>query len=176
MLCIESMAHAMARGARPYCEIAGWGLSASPSPPTDWPEDPRGPVLAIQRALACANITAGDINHVSASASGGRKLDRLEAEALCTVFAGEKKKPIISAIKGALGESFSSGGIRTAAAAISLREKSVPPTLGLDSPILPFPFAFTSAVQADMRFALINGFSSGGTFASLILKRIDAPA
>ena len=78
VLCLESMTHALERGAIPYCEIGGWGLSSSPAPPTDWPEDPRGPVLAIQRALGVAGILPDQVDYVSASANGGRNLDRLE--------------------------------------------------------------------------------------------------
>ena len=173
ILCIESMAHAKARGAEPYCEIAGWGLSSAPSSPTDWPSDPKGPILAITRALESAKITPGDIDYISASANGGMKLDRLEAEALSAIFAGEKQKPFISSIKGAVGESFSSGGIRTAAMAISIREEILPPTLGLNNPIKPLPFVLNIKKEAGIKYGLVNGFSSGGTFASLVLKRID---
>jgi 3-oxoacyl-[acyl-carrier-protein] synthase II len=173
VLCIESMAHARERGAVPYCEIAGWGLSSSPSPPTDWPSDPGGPILAMTRAFESAKITPEDIDYVSASANGGKKLDLLEAEALSAVFAGEKHKPFIASIKGAVGESFSSGGIRTAAMAISIREQTIPPTLGLQNPIKPLPFILNMKKEAGINCGLVNGFSSGGTFASLVLKRIN---
>jgi 3-oxoacyl-[acyl-carrier-protein] synthase II len=204
VLCIESMDHAVTRGATPYCEIAGWGLSSSPSSPTDWPSDPGGPILAITRALESAKITPGDIDYISASANGGRKLDRLEVEALSEVFAGEKRKPFISSIKGAVGESFSSGGIRTAAMAISIREQTLPPTLGLENPIKsgfrgrqpidilagsgvslcplppepcipiqPLRFILNIKKEARINYGLVNGFSSGGTFISIVLKRID---
>jgi 3-oxoacyl-[acyl-carrier-protein] synthase II len=172
VLCIEALAHARARGAEPYCEIAGWGLSSSPSSPTDWPSDPKGPILAMTRALASAKISAGDIDYVSASANGGRKLDQLEAEALSAIFAGEKQKPFIASIKGAVGESFSSGGIRTAAIALSIREQAIPPTIGLDNPIFPFPFILNAKKETGIQYGLVNGFSSGGTFASLVLKRM----
>jgi 3-oxoacyl-(acyl-carrier-protein) synthase len=173
VLCIETLAHARARGATPYCEIAGWGLSSSPSPPTDWPSDPGGPILAMTRALESAKITPGDIDYVSASANGGRKLDRLEAEALSAIFSGESQKPFISSIKGAVGESFSSGGIRTAAMAISIREETLPPTLGLENPIKPLPFILNIKKEAGIHYGLVNGLSSGGTFASIVLKRMD---
>ena len=173
VLCIESMVHAMARGVTPYCEIAGWGLSSSPSSPTDWPSDPGGPILAITRALESAKITPGDIDYVSASANGGVKLDLLEAEALYAIFAREKQKPFIASIKGAVGESFSSGGIRTAAMAISIREQTIPPTLGLENPIKHLPFILKIKKEARINYGLVNGFSSGGTYASLILKKID---
>lgn len=172
IVCLESRKHAEARGVKSYCEIAGWGFSSAPAPPNDWPSDPRGPVLAITRALESAGITPGDIDYVSASANGGGKLDALEAEALSIVFGSAKDKPYVSSIKGAVGESFSSGGIRTAAMAVSIKAGSIPPTVGLKNPIRPLRFVADNKVAAPIRFGLVNGFSSGGTFVSLVLKNI----
>jgi 3-oxoacyl-[acyl-carrier-protein] synthase II len=173
VLCLESREHALERGAIPYCEIGGWGLSASPAPPTDWPSDPKGPVLAIRRALAAAGLSADQVDYVTASANGGRKLDGLEADALSRVFGAQAKQPLISSIKGALGESFSSGGIRAAAMALSIRDSIVPPTLGLKTPLQPLNFVMERRMNAPVVNGLLNGFSSGGTFTSMVMKRID---
>jgi len=172
VLCLETRAHAEARGAQPYCEIAGWGMSSAPSPPTDWPSDLRGPVLAMTRALNSAGIVPGDIDYVSAAASGGCRLDALEAEALAVVFGSAGKKPYIGSIKGAVGESFSSGGIRTAAMAVSIKEGVIPPTVGLKNPIRPLGFVMGKKLDTSIRYGLVNGFSSGGTFVSLVLKNM----
>jgi len=172
ILCIEDMDHAEARGATPYCEIVGWGMSAYPSPPTDWPSNPKGPVLAIKKALESAGISPDKIDYICASANGGRKLDILEAEALSSVFATEGKRPFISSIKGAVGESFSSGGIRAAAMAISIKEKVIPLTLGLKNPIKPLRFVLNKNKETQINFGMVNGFSSGGTFVSIILRAL----
>ena len=172
ILFLESMEHAETRGAAPYCEIVGWGMSAYPSPPTDWPSNPKGPVLAITRALESAKINPDEIDYICASANGGKKLDILEAEALSSVFATEGKRPFISSIKGAVGESFSSGGIRAAAMAISIKEKIIPPTLGLKNPIKPLQFVLNEFKEAEVKFGMVNGFSSGGTFVSIILRAL----
>ena len=168
ILCLEDMEHAEARGATPYCEIVGWGMSAYPSPPTDWPSDPKGPALAMTRALESAGIGSDEIDYICASANGGRKLDILEAEALSVVFT--RKRPFVSSIKGAVGESFSSGGIRAAAMAISIKEKVIPLTLGLKSPIKPLQFVLNKNKDTQINFGMVNGFSSGGTFVSIIFR------
>ncbi len=173
ILCIETIEHAEARGATPYCEIVGSGMSASPSPPTDWPSDPRGPILAITRALKPAGIGPSDIDYVSASANGGKRLDLLEAEALAQVFGTGTQGPFISSVKGAVGESFTSGGVRAAAMAISIKENCVPPTLGLTNPIKPLQFVATEKQETTINYGLINGFSSGGTFVSLVFRKMD---
>jgi len=172
ILCLEDMAQAETRGATPYCEIVGWGMSAYPSPPTDWPSDPKGPILAMTRALESAGIGPDEIDYICASANGGRKLDILEAEALASVFATEGKRPFISSIKGAVGESFSSGGIRAAAMAISIKENVIPPTLGLKNPIKPLQFVLNKNKETQINFGMVNGFSSGGTFVSIILRAL----
>jgi 3-oxoacyl-[acyl-carrier-protein] synthase II len=172
IVCLESLESAEARGAVPYCEIAGWGLSAAPAGFNDWPEDPSGPYLAMTRALAAARIDPGQIDYVCASANGGRRADRLEAEALNRVFADPSCRARIGAVKGALGECFSSGGMRAAAMALAIRNQVLPPTLGLSQPIAPLKFTLNAAVQARLRYGLINGVASGGTFAALIMKEI----
>ncbi|MEW6670926.1 MAG: beta-ketoacyl-[acyl-carrier-protein] synthase family protein [Thermodesulfobacteriota bacterium] len=173
VVCLETRASAEARGVRPYCEIAGWGMSSAPAPPTDWPSDPRGPVLAITRALTSAGIGPGDIDYVSAAANGGSRLDALEAEALSIVFGSNRDKPHIGSIKGAAGESFSSGGIRAAAMAVSIKAGSIPPTVGLDDPIASLNFVRDKKVEVPVAYGLVNGFSSGGTFVSLVLKKLQ---
>jgi 3-oxoacyl-[acyl-carrier-protein] synthase II len=170
VLCLETLDHAQARGAVPLCEIAGWGMSAAPSPPTDWPADPKGPVLAMRRALQHTGVSAEDVDCVSASANGGRRLDRLEAAALAEVFGEGGDRPLITSIKGAVGESFSSGGIRAAAMALSMMRGAVPPTLGLETPIRELSFTRGEERKTPVAVGMVNGFSSGGTFVSLILR------
>ncbi len=171
VVCLESLTHARQRGATPYCEIGGWGLSSSPAPPTDWPDDSRGPVRAMQRALQGAGLAPGQVDYVSASANGAVRLDRLEAEALSGLFGPLPDGPRIGSVKGALGESFSSGGVRSAAMALSLRDGLLPPTLGLDTPLAPLNFVRGRPQAHPLTCGLVNGFSSGGTFVSLLMKR-----
>jgi 3-oxoacyl-[acyl-carrier-protein] synthase II len=176
VLCLESLESAAARGAVPYCEIAGWGLSAAPCAPNDWPSDPAGPALAITRALSAARIEPGEIDYVSAAANGGRHSDPLEAAALERIFPGPSARPRISALKGALGEGFSSGGMRAAAMALSIRQRTLPPTLGLRAPITPLNFALRTETDLTVRWGLVNAISSGGTFAALVLKSVEPGA
>jgi 3-oxoacyl-[acyl-carrier-protein] synthase II len=173
VLCLESLASAEARGATPYCEIVGWGLSSAPAPPNDFPTDPTGPSLAISRALCAAGIETAAVDHVSAAANGGRRSDRLEAEALQRAFPGSSENPRISALKAALGEGFSSGGIRAAAMALSIRSQTLPPTLGLSRPLKPLKFVLRLETEVPIRYGLVNGVSAGGTFAALVLKRME---
>jgi 3-oxoacyl-[acyl-carrier-protein] synthase II len=174
LLCLESLESAHSRGATIYCEIAGWGMSGSPAPANDWPEDPAGPVMAMQKAMAMAGVCPADIDTVSAAASGGVKSDRLEARALAQVFNGNKPAAV-TAIKGAIGENFASGGIRAAAMALSIHNDMVPPTLGLTTPILALDVVKRAARKMPVRYGLVNACASGGTFVTLILGKMVPP-
>jgi 3-oxoacyl-[acyl-carrier-protein] synthase II len=170
VICLESLDAAKNRGAKIYGEVKGWGMSSSPAPPTDYPTDPAGYVRAVRRALDAAGLSPADVDYVAASANGGARLDRLEADALLSIFGTDKKTPLVSSIKGAVGESFSSGGTRAAALAASIRDGIVPPTLGLSSPIAPLGLV-REKTPATIGNALLCGVSSGGTFVSLVLSR-----
>ncbi len=173
IVCLETLEGALARGATPYCEIVGWGLSAAPTSPTGWPTVPSGPCLAMTRALAAAGIAPGDIDYICASANGNPHLDRLEADALQQIFTMPGERPRITALKGALGESLSSGGMRTAAMALSLRHQRATPIAGLHEPIATLNFVRSSEARTSIRYGLINGISSGGTFVAVVLKKIE---
>ena len=161
-----------ARNAKPYAQVLGWGLSSSPAPLNDWPEDPKGAVLAIRRALESAETRPEEIDFVCASANGSPRFDALEATALAQVFSGSDG-PLVTSLKGAVGESFSSGGLRTAAAALSLSEGVVPPTLGLIEPRTGLNFVTQEKITKNMNKALITGLSFGGTYAALVLGKGD---
>lgn len=171
ILCLESEASALARGAAIYGEVAGWGLASAPAPLTDWPSDPRGAVLAMERALAAAGIAPRQIDLVSGAANGGRRLDRLEAAALTAVFGGAADTPWITSLKGALGESFSSGGVRAAGMALCLKDGFLPPILGLEAPLAPLNFVRKRPMTLPLDWGLVNGMASGGTFAALVMRR-----
>jgi 3-oxoacyl-[acyl-carrier-protein] synthase II len=166
LLCLEPLDLVLQRGVEPYCEIVGWGMGSSPAPTTDWPEEPDGLVLTISRALRSAGCQPSDIDLVMAFANGGRKPDFIEATACRQVF-GEDR-PLITSIKGAVGESFSSGGIRAAALALAFREGRIPPTLGLSTPLAHLAVVTGESREATTRLALLNATSFGGTYAELV--------
>jgi 3-oxoacyl-[acyl-carrier-protein] synthase II len=173
IVCLESLDGALARGATPYCEIVGWGQSAAPTVAGGWPMETDGPCLAINRALAATGIAADEIDYICASANGGPRLDRLEADALRKIFPQTGGGPWITALKGALGENLSTGGMRVAAMAIALRHQRLAPIVGLHQPIADLNFVRTANPRAPIRYGLINTISSGGTFIAVICKKME---
>jgi 3-oxoacyl-[acyl-carrier-protein] synthase II len=168
LICIESRESALVRGRKPYCEIKGFGQASSPTTPTGWPADAAGLKRTIRRTLANASIGSSDIQAISAAANGGREPDWTEAGAYAAEFAGSARQPAITSLKGALGESFSGGGIRACALALSIEKGALPPTVGLRQPILPLAFVRGEEKVMNIRNALLTGISFGGTYACLV--------
>ncbi len=171
IVCLENGESARERGAAPYAEVTGWGLASSPSPPTGWPADPRGFLLALERAMRMAGVMPPDIDLIQAAANGGVKLDALEAAAYGRIFGEGRCQPLITSLKGATGEIFASGGIRAAALALSVREGVVPPTVGLKRPLCSLPFVIGEARRRPVKKALLSGISFGGTYACLVFEK-----
>ena len=172
IVCLELLEHARKRGILPYCEVAGWGMSSSPAEPTDWPVDAKGAILAVTRAMKSAGLTPDVIDTLQAAANGGKNPDGIEADAFLRLFGSGKELPALSSIKGSLGESFSSGGMRAAALALSIREGKIPPILGLSAPIAALSFVTSEAREMNIRNGLINAVSYGGTNVCIVMRKI----
>ena len=96
--------------------------------------------------------------------------DRLEARALERLFE-PGARPAITALKGALGESQASGGIRSAAMALSIHAGCMAPTRGLSTPILALDVVRGKPRHMTVNHGLVNACASGGTFVSVVLKK-----
>ena len=169
IICLESLQSAIDRGRKPYCEIRGTGMGSSPATPNGWPADASGVKMTFNRALTNSGKTINDIQAVSAAANGGKVLDATEAQAYAEIFNASESKPLITSLKGAIGESFSGGGIRACALALSLEKNMLPPVVGLTKPMLPLSFVSGAKKEIKIDNAALAGISFGGTYAYLIL-------
>ena len=171
IICLESIESAIARGRQPYCEIKGVGMGSSPTTPTGWPENTDGIKRTFKRALKNTGVKINDIQAIFAAANGGRILDAVEAEAYEEIFAGSEKKPLITSLKGAVGESFSGGGIRACALALSMEKNTLPPVVGLINPLRPLAFVAGEKKDVAISNATLAGISFGGTYVYLIFSK-----
>jgi 3-oxoacyl-(acyl-carrier-protein) synthase len=145
-------------------------MASAPAPLAGWPADDAGARLALQRALEAAGCEPVNVDLIYAAANGGQTLDRIEGKALMKVFGRGDGGPVVTAIKGALGESFAGGAVRTAAAALSLAEGKIAPTLGLEEPELILKHARRPIRDASIGRVVVNAMAPGGTFVALVLK------
>jgi 3-oxoacyl-[acyl-carrier-protein] synthase II len=172
IICLESWESAMARGRQPYCEIKGTGMGSSPAKPTEWPQNSDGIKRTFGRALKNADCAITDIQAVFAAANGDKILDAVEAEAYAEIFAGSEKKPLITSLKGATGESFSGGGIRACALALSMEKNILPPAVvGLTNPLMSLAFVTGEKKELEINNAVLAGISFGGTYVYLIFGK-----
>ena len=170
---IESLDHALARGATPLAEIVGYGTSADAYHLTAGPEDGSGAARAMKTAIEQAGIQASDIGHINAHATSTPVGDKGELAAITSVF-GEAK-PAISATKSSTGHLLgAAGGIEAIFTLLALRDQVAPPTLNLENPDCAADYmnlVRTTPQPFSSDYALSNGFGFGGVNASIILKR-----
>lgn len=174
LLVIESLSHALARGAKPLAEIVGYGTSADAYHLTAGPEDGNGAQRAMQQALKQAGITASDVQHINAHATSTQVGDKGELSAIRAVF-GDKAKVAITSTKSSTGHLLgAAGGVEAIFTVLALRDQVVPPTLNLVDPDeLTEGLTLVALTKQEMpiEYALSNGFGFGGVNASVIFKR-----
>jgi 3-oxoacyl-[acyl-carrier-protein] synthase II len=168
MLLLERADTAAGRGARPYGEILGIGMTASTTRLNAWPADPSGIARALRLALADAETSPDDIDMVVAAANGSR-LDRIEAEAIRDVF-GDRAVPVAS-LKGAIGESGAAGSAGVVAGLLALPAGIVPPTAGFQEGESTSGVSVSSESRPARGLTfLVNAVASGGTNCTLVVR------
>ena len=174
MLVIESLEHALARGAKPLAEIVGYGTSADAYHITAGPEDGSGAARAMRAALKQAKLAPSQIQHLNAHSTSTPVGDRGEIAAIRSVF-GDSAGPSITATKSAIGHLLgAAGGVAAVFGTLTLRDQIAPPTLNLDNPdalAKDLDLIRGAARPQHIEHALLNGFGFGGVNASLVFKR-----
>lgn len=174
ILVIESLDHALARGAQPIAEIVGYGTSADAYHLTSGPEDGDGAKRAMELAIKQAGITPDQIQHLNAHATSTPVGDKGELAAIKRVF-GDHNKIAVTSTKSATGHLLgAAGGIETIFTALALRDQIIPPTLNLENPdeaAAGVDIVSGEARPAAIEYAISNGFGFGGVNASILLKR-----
>jgi len=171
---LEERSRALARGARVYGEIAGYGMTNDAWHMTAPRPDARQAARAMQLALADGKVTPAEIGYVNAHGSSTPLNDSTETLALKQVFGAAAYRLAVSGTKGYYGHALgASGAIETAICALALDRRWLPPTLNLT---VPDPACDLDCLPGDGRPAtpdaiLTNSFGFGGINASLVLRR-----
>jgi 3-oxoacyl-[acyl-carrier-protein] synthase II len=174
LLVVESLEHALARGAKPIAEIIGYGTSADAYHLTSGAEDGDGAKRAMNAALRQAKLTPANIQHLNAHATSTQVGDKGELAAIKGIF-GENSGLAVTSTKSATGHLLgAAGGIEAIFTALALRNQIVPPTLNLENPdeaANGIDIVSGAARNMQIEHALSNGFGFGGVNASILLKR-----
>ena len=166
--CSKTRLRAHERGGHRYGEVLGVGAASAAVSINQWPDQPEPLVRTMRAALDDAQLAAEDVGVVYASANGAARLDDLEARALNEVFGNSR--PVVTSIKGAIGESGASGAASCIAAIVCGAE--APPIHAIDR-VAPSAAALnvaTTRQRVARPVALVNSVASGGSVFSVVLR------
>ncbi len=175
-LIIESEEHALARGARIYAELAGFGCTSDAFHVVAPPEDGEGAARAMEEALRDAGMTPGDVNYINAHATSTPLGDTAETNAIKRVFGEGAYRVPISATKSLIGHGLgASGGMETVATVKTVETGVIHPTANLEhpDPTCDLDYVPNVARSADVRVALKNSFGFGGQNSCLVIARYE---
>ena len=180
VLVLEELEHALARGAKIYCEVAGGGMSADAYHLTATHPDGLGAILAMTEALKDAEMKPEDIDYINVHGTSTPVGDVSEVKAIKEVFGDHAYKLNISSTKSMTGHLLGATGALEAMFSIkAVQDDIVPPTINHadddeDENIdYSLNFTFNKAQERPVRAALSNAFGFGGHNATVIVKKFE---
>ena len=175
VLVIEEYEHAKARGAKIYCELAGYGVSGDAYHVTAPREDGDGARRCMMNALRNASLNPSDIDYVNAHGTSTPLGDIAEATAVKAAFGDHTKKLMVSSTKSMTGHLLgAAAGIEAVFTILALHHGVIPPTINLhkQDPAVDLDLVPNTARQVKIDVVMSNSFGFGGTNSTLVFKRI----
>jgi len=173
---VEELEHARARGAKIYCEITGYGVTADAYHMTAPPPDGEGAARAMKMALEQARISPDQVDYVNAHATSTDIGDLCETRAIKEIFGEHAYKVSISSTKSMTGHLLGgAGGVEMAACALAIRDSVIPPTINLENPGEECDLDYTPNIAREkkVRVALNNSFGFAGHNATLVASAFE---
>lgn len=179
-LVVESYEHAVARGAKIYCEVLGSGISSDAHHITAPREDGEGQMNAIRGALAHSGLKPADIGYINAHGTGTGKNDMAEFLSLHTIFDGTAAQLSVSSTKAMVGHCLGAAGAIEAVLSVkALTEDTVPPTVGYTEDDLvkladragKIDFCPNKSESKPLENVMSNSFAFGGNNASIVFSK-----
>ena len=173
VIVLEEYEHAKARGAKIYCEIAGYGMSADAHHITAPPEDGSGAARSMLNALRDAALAPADIDYVNAHGTSTPLGDVAECIAVKRAFGEHAHRLAVSSTKSMTGHLLgAAAGIEAVFTALAIRDQIAPPTANLVEvdPRCDLDFVPQRARPMPIRAAISNSFGFGGTNATIAFR------
>jgi 3-oxoacyl-[acyl-carrier-protein] synthase II len=175
VLVLEELEHALARGAKIYGELAGYGVSSDAAHMTE--PDPTGanPARAMAMAMRDANVDPTEVGYINAHATSTPLGDASETRVIKTALGDEHaRRTPVSSTKGATGHCFgAAGAIEAVFTTLAVTEGKLPPTINyeVEDPECDLDYIANEARDApDLKVAITNSFGFGGHNASLVIR------
>ena len=175
ILVLEEYEHAIARGAKIYAEVVGYGLSGDAYHITAPASDGDGGFRAMNLSLARAGIDPSQIDYINAHGTSTPLGDEIELGAVERMLGASASKTTMSSTKSSIGHLLgAAGAVEAAFTALAIRDQIAPPTINLDNPSVETAIDLVphKAKKMEINVALSNSFGFGGTNASLVFKRV----
>ena len=172
VMILEEMEHAKKRGAKIYCELSGYGMSADAFHITAPTVD--GPKRSMLTAIKNAGINPDDINYINAHGTSTPLGDLNETNAIKETFNEHAKKLVVNSTKSMTGHLLGgAGGIESVFTALAIYHQISPPTINIfnQDPQCDLDYCANEARELDIKAALKNNFGFGGTNGSLVFKK-----
>ena len=172
VMILEEMEHAKKRGAKIYCELSGYGMSADAFHITAPTVD--GPKRSMLTAIKNAGINTDDINYINAHGTSTPLGDLNETNAIKETFNEHAKKLVVNSTKSMTGHLLGgAGGIESVFTALAIHHQISPPTINIfnQDPQCDLDYCANEARELDIKAALKNNFGFGGTNGSLVFKK-----
>ncbi|HWP61847.1 MAG TPA: beta-ketoacyl-ACP synthase II [Candidatus Binatia bacterium] len=173
---VESLAHALERGARPIAEIIGAALTADAYHISAPEPSGRGAARAMTLAMANAGIAPDEVDYIVAHGTSTPLNDVTETRAIKAAFGDHARRVAISSPKSMVGHLVGAAGIASALAALgAIRDQVIPPTINLENPDPECDLDYVPNVarRARVDTVMVNGFGFGGQNAVAIFRRLD---
>jgi len=175
ILVLEEYEHAKARGARIYCELAGFGASSDAFHMTAPSEGGEGPARCMAAALKDARANPGEVGYLNAHGTSTPLGDVAETLSIKRAFGDHAQRMMISSTKSMTGHLLgAAGGVEAIFSILALIEGVVPPTINLEHPGegCDLDYVPNTAREARLDLVMSNGFGFGGTNATLVFRRL----
>jgi 3-oxoacyl-[acyl-carrier-protein] synthase II len=175
ILVLESLEHAQARGARIYCELAGYAATCDAFHITQPDPEGKGLSMAMKRALASAGATPEDVDYINAHGTSTPYNDKFETLAIKKVFGDHARRLPVSSTKSMTGHLLgAAGGIESVVCVKSIQTQSLAPTINLEEPDpeCDLDYIPNQARGARVRTVLSNNLGFGGQNAAVVFRAV----
>jgi len=175
ILVLEEYEHARKRGARTYCELAGYGMSADAHHITAPCEDGEGAARCMANAMRNAGLNREQVDYINAHGTSTPLGDVAETVALRNCFGDHARKLAVSSTKSMTGHLLgAAGGVEAVFSTLALHEQVAPPTINLvnPDPQCDLDYVPNSARRMKINVVISNSFGFGGTNGSLVFRKV----
>jgi 3-oxoacyl-[acyl-carrier-protein] synthase II len=176
ILFIEELEHALARGAKIYAEIVGYGMTCDAYHMTAPVPDGNGAVRAIELALKDANLSPDSVDYINAHGTSTPANDVTETKAIKKALGENARRVAISSTKSMTGHLLGgSGGIEAVATVMAIANSKIPPTINLvnPDPECDLDYVPHQSREREVKVALSNSFGFGGHNVTLAFQKYN---